>query len=136
MKQLTYVSSASDKMNEEQLINLLDRARTYNQQHGITGLLLYQEGNIIQVIEGGDSEVDTLFDKIKIDTRHKGIIVLLEEEVGKRFFPEWTMGYHNVTKDHIEGFSDFFVSDKSEDEEKIIAGRAKKLLLGFRERIK
>lgn len=136
MKQLTYVSSASDEMDEGQLINLLDKARAFNQQHGITGLLLYQKRNIIQVIEGGDSEVDALFNKIKIDIRRKGIIVLLEEEVGKRFFSEWAIGYRNVIKDHTEGFSDFFEHDKSKDEEKIIAGRAKKLLHGFKERIK
>lgn len=135
MKQLTYVSSATDEMNEDQLIHLLDRSRVSNQGYGITGLLLYQNGNIMQVIEGASSEVDILFKKIKIDVRHKGIIILLEEKVDKRDFSEWTMGYRNVTKDNIEGFSDFFAKEKSKDEEKIIAGRAKKLLLGFRKRI-
>lgn len=135
MKQLIYVSSASGQMSDDQLIKLLEKARIFNKEKCLTGLLLYQNGNFMQVLEGEDPEVNELYDKIKIDRRHKGLIVILEEEVDKRYFPDWSMGFRNVTNDNIEGFSDYFIKGKSKDEEAIIAGNAKKLLSGFRDRV-
>ncbi|MFK7862777.1 MAG: BLUF domain-containing protein [Pseudohongiellaceae bacterium] len=127
-----YVSSASNLMQEEQLIDILKSSQPRNAAADITGLLLYKEGNIIQALEGPKDNVQKLVSKIKSDNRHHGVIELLQETSGERHFPNWSMDYGNVSKDTEVGFSDFLHPDQSEQEEEICAGSAKKLMLNFK----
>jgi hypothetical protein len=56
--------------------------------------LLYIEGDFLQVIEGEEDVIISLFEKIKIDSRHKGIICVFNEKVKERQFSDWSMGFH------------------------------------------
>lgn len=76
--------------------NIIDRALWFNPRHDITGMMLYADGDILQVLEGPKAEVAGLFEKIKRDARHKDIFVVLDEELYARHFPEWSMGYKKI----------------------------------------
>lgn len=130
--QVIYVSSASSLLGEEELILLLNASKPRNESNGITGMLLYKEGNIIQAIEGPRENVRRLMDKIKSDDRHHGVIELLQEVNNQRHFPDWSMDYVNASKDVELGFSDFLNPNQTEQEKNISAGNAKKLLLNFK----
>jgi hypothetical protein len=130
---LIYVSSSNGLMNEEQLSDLLESIRPLNEKHSITGMLLYQEGNIMQIIEGEKKSITQLFRNIQSDHRHTRIIKLIEEPISSRNFSDWTMSYLNVSPVKIDGFSDFMLSG-SFNEKKI--STAKKLLLGFRAQLR
>ena len=109
MFELIYMSSATKKLTEEEINLLLLKARHYNIQHGITGVLLYIEGDFLQVLEGRKDAVMTLFEKIKKDVRNKVVIIVHEGEKEKRNFPDWSMGFHSSTYEklrHITGFKD------------------------------
>jgi hypothetical protein len=93
-----YVSSAAKPMAEEEILELLRIARAKNERLGITGMLLYREGNFLQVLEGPASAIDQVIDKIKKDPRHKGLILMSRKPVEERLFPEWQMAFRNMNK--------------------------------------
>jgi len=93
---LTYVSSAREEFTKPELLKLLNRARAYNHGRGITGILLYRQGNILQVLEGQPVEVMTLYARIERDRRHRGLITLLQRNVEEREFGDWSMAFRDM----------------------------------------
>ena len=96
MYYLIYVSSATHEMNKEELAEILDTARKKNAHISITGMLLYKDGNFMQMLEGEKESVLKLFEKIKKDPRHKDVTTVIEREAPRRTFPDWTMGFRNM----------------------------------------
>ena len=130
---LIYCSTASQKISRKDLADLLAASRSYNEKHGVTGMLLYSEGSFFQVLEGEPPTVDNLYAAISKDKRHKEIVTIIREPIPRRSFGDWTMGYADITPqelDTIAGANDFFT--KGESFVNIGAGRAKKLLLAFK----
>lgn len=107
---LVYISASSLLMDNAELDEILAKSRQNNTQLGITGMLLYYEGAFMQVLEGNEETVRTLYARISQDARHHHLIVLLEEYIPERTFPDWSMGYHRINPDeatHLEGFTSF-----------------------------
>lgn len=107
---MTYVSSATRLADATALVAALHTFRPRNRERGITGVLLYRGGNIIQVLEGPDEQVERTFAAIEADPRHRGLIVLVREQVEQRAFPDWSMGFRDVSGvdlDREAGFTDF-----------------------------
>ena len=96
MLQIIYASSATPPMNAEQLKVLLAVSKRNNEAVGVTGLLLYKDGNFLQLLEGPKGSVTQVFDRVRQDPRHERIIVLLQESSSAREFAGWTMGFHNL----------------------------------------
>ena len=92
-----YVSTATEPLSSGQLRDLLFVARRRNSSLDITGLLLYDHGRFMQVLEGLEPGVKEVFDSIQRDHRHKNIDVLRFEEIESRHFPDWKMGFRNFT---------------------------------------
>jgi hypothetical protein len=109
MLSITYVSSASELLDESRLIEMLATIRPKNEALGVTGMLLYSGGNIIQAIEGPDDVVDELYATIEADPRHRGVLQLLRDPVEERAFPDWSMGFQRLTDREleVEGFSPY-----------------------------
>ncbi len=133
---LVYVSSATRLLSEAELIELLQTARTNNQRDGITGMLLYSDGNFMQVIEGDEALVLSLHQKILSDPRHSKTITLLRRQTTERMFPEWSMGFRNLdleAHEFLPGFTDFLTAAHAPELLTQNAERVYKLLLNFRE---
>jgi hypothetical protein len=108
--QLVYASMATKPLAEEPLKELVTAARANNARLGITGLLLYKNASFFQVIEGEEGEAMRLFEKIRQDKRHDGIVMLHRRAVELRSFPNWAMGFAYVPEKRQEtlvGFLDF-----------------------------
>lgn len=119
MHYLAYVSSATNKLSEKELLSLLEKAKVNNERSGITGLLIYIDGNIIQILEGEKDNVYDIYSKISSDHRHTGILKLLEGSLSERNFKEWSMqfkslsyaetslitGYKNLSKENFLSYS-------------------------------
>ncbi len=111
---IIYASSAIRLFTRDELLELLTTAKERNSKRGITGLLLYKGGNFIQAIEGLESDVKTLYEKIQKDHRHENIITLGSQAINERQFPDWTMGFRNIddlSKTQLEGYSRFLEAD-------------------------
>ena len=126
--QLIYVSAAVKLFSELELFDLLQLSRDANEKYGVTGCLLYQEGNFMQVLEGSKIDVERLFANISLDSSHRGIILLLKEPIGQRSFADWSMGFKSSNEPNIRGFFDLLLSFH---EDCLVAGKAKTLLLSF-----
>ena len=110
-------------MNSVDLLNLLRQSRARNVRHQITGMLHYKNGHFMQVLEGQEKDVRTIFSAIKRDMRHKSVDMLRSGYVINRHFPNWAMSYtdrhdlhdlHDLDNHDISetpGFSPFLESD-------------------------
>lgn len=130
--QIVYVSTAIELIDEATMLHMLDDIRAKNLKADITGIMLYCEGNILQVLEGEKSNVEYLMSKIGADTRHRRIIVLLREYLSERQFPTWSMAYKSLSVEEGEGITEFLEESNSSDEERLVSGRAKTLLARFK----
>jgi hypothetical protein len=54
---LVYQSFATALMSEKELEVVLTQSRSWNTDHNLTGMLLYSNGDIMQVLEGTQEEV-------------------------------------------------------------------------------
>ena len=70
MFKLAYVSLASRTLTSVDLQNILESAITRNREDDITGILLFNGTNFMQVLEGPEAKVRALFDDICEDDRH------------------------------------------------------------------
>lgn len=93
LKTIVYVSAATVSFNREAILALLDQSRRNNAATGITGMLLYHDGNFMQAVEGPPTALDALMERIRRDPRHHGIIVMAEETASERSFADWSMGF-------------------------------------------
>ncbi|UPL50465.1 BLUF domain-containing protein [Hymenobacter sublimis] len=96
MYHLVYQSAATTPMREDELAVLLTQSRTWNQAHDLTGLLLYSDGSIMQVLEGTEEEVRYIFRRIEVDQRHFGVTKLSDGPIQGRNFSQWSMGFRTV----------------------------------------
>ena len=129
--QLIYVSRATVEFSQEDLRELLENARVNNHKLGIGGLLIFEDGDFIQVLEGPKEEVLELFDKIKRDHRHTEVKKLFLQKTDKKEFGEWEMGFLRPKKDIplAEGYKDIrTIGDDGDDPTTV-----KKALVGFLE---
>ncbi len=70
---------------------LLSQARTSNQLLGITGVLCSGRGYFVQVLEGQEGTLLTLYARILADTRHEQASLLSIGLSAKRAFSQWSM---------------------------------------------
>ncbi|MDX1628384.1 MAG: BLUF domain-containing protein [Fulvivirga sp.] len=122
MYYLVYTSHAKKPMPEKDLEQLLFQSQRNNSRKDITGLLLYSDGKFTQVLEGEEQDVLGIFEKIKADDRHHKVNVLIEGDIEKRNFGDWSMGYRSLMPEEIMyklGYRDpetYFYEHKISDE--------------------
>lgn len=107
---LIYGSTATNSMSEDELLEILEKSHKNNLKVNVTGMLLYYDNNFLQVLEGEEADVMSVFNRIQQDPRHQGIMVYVKQPVTKRQFGEWEMGFVNVKNldaKKIKGFSNF-----------------------------
>ncbi len=102
--QLFYVSTASQPGDSRTIQAILQTARRNNARLDVTGCLLYSGRYFAQVLEGSDSVVPALAQRIASDPRHKDVVILMETHRPEREFGDWSMGYlHDLSlEDELE----------------------------------
>ncbi len=133
-----YVSSAVRPFAPEELRDLLKKSRQANALLGVSGMLLYKEGTFLQVLEGGQTAVMGLVEKISRDPRHREITTLLEGFENEYQFPDWSMGFHHLDDAEARetpGFTDLLVAPFSPKAFAIDPTRAQRILLIFKQTV-
>ena len=101
--QLIYMSTlATDE--PDILHGILDSSVRNNPRKNITGMMLYSEGSVLQVLEGEKDDVLELFRVIERDVRHSGIYLLIESEISTRNFSSWSMGFRRLSQADLAKF--------------------------------
>jgi hypothetical protein len=93
-----YASRAVAATDQDSLLAILRKSKVNNPVLGITGVLCYSEGIFLQVLEGGRSAVNRLYNQIAADPRHTQVELLHYEEIGERRFAGWSMGQVNMAR--------------------------------------
>jgi hypothetical protein len=98
---LMYASSATEPLSETALDALLARSRSNNALRDLTGMLLYKDGQFMQVLEGDEETVRDTYAAIARDPRHEDVRVLLDTEIDRRQFEDWSMAYRRVSDEDL-----------------------------------
>lgn len=136
MFHVLYASVATEPFTTEQLRELLRRAREHNVAAGITGMLLYKNGNFMQVLQGEEPAVRALTASIQQDQRHCAYQELLQGQTQRRSFADWSMGFADLGGEEARntpGYSEFLNTPLNAKEFARDPSRAMKLLMLFKE---
>lgn len=108
--QLIYTSKACEGFGANEMRALLPEARRNNAELGITGILLCDRGEFLQVLEGPEASVKSVFERIQRNQDHGQISVRREGPIDKRRFPEFTMGFSEVSVEDLDDpqMNDFY----------------------------
>ena len=91
LARLIYASRATNPMGAGDMAALLDAASEFNRGIGITGMLAFDQASFLQVLEGGAQSVNSLYNRIARDPRHRHLTLLAYGEVVEREFADWGM---------------------------------------------
>jgi hypothetical protein len=133
---LVYVSAAQTWFSPTELQALLEASRQRNLAAGITGLLLYKDGNFMQALEGDEPAVRALHAKIVADRRHHGVVTLDSGHSEARQFAQWSMAFvdlHAAPDTLPPGYSDFMNLPLDDPGFQAQTGRCQALLQLFRQ---
>jgi hypothetical protein len=100
LTQLVYVSEAKPGLHLNDIRSILSAAKRHNEAFGITGALFFNHKHFIQCLEGGRSEVNSMYHKIVKDERHTNPQIFLLRDITKRSFADWTIGFASHTEMH------------------------------------
>ncbi len=134
-----YVSSATLPFSEEDLLALLGGSRSRNEASQVTGMLLYRDGNFMQALEGEEANVRSVHARIARDSRHTGLITLLQGPIQARIFSNWTMGFRNLDSAEVRntpGYNEFLNDDWRSPKMLENPTRARRLLECFRQNMR
>ncbi len=109
IRQLIYRSEKASTFPESEIQPMLQKFKTPNTIHEITGMLFYIEGHFIQCIEGSEGNVEQLLSNIIHDPRNTSFSVLSDITTPERRFPTWWMGFKSMSTNELlqqKGFID------------------------------
>ena len=133
--QFIYHSYASEDFGTDDLLKMLIDARISNERKKITGMLLYHDAQFLQLLEGEESVLKELCDRIFEDPRHHTAVQLSFERVKLREFHSWSMGFSNLDSNahrSIRGLRHYSDGDLEWESHVFEASKAKKLFLKFK----
>ena len=81
MFELLYTSLSPTGLTDAELAELLESARLKNKELGITGMLIYYNREIMQILEGEEEVVKALFKTISEDVRHTSANVFYQGDI-------------------------------------------------------
>lgn len=89
MYRLFYVSTANPGVTNETLEQITENSRKNNIEKKISGVLAFNGFNFAQVLEGEEKDVLELYETIRQDDRHSGVILISQKPVDKRVYNSW-----------------------------------------------
>ncbi len=96
LHQLVYTSKAKLPITFKEITDINTQAKTNNKGKNLTGVLLYQDGCFLQLLEGNKETIHDTFKKISKDRRHNTVKILVDKPVNKRHFPNWDMTLKSI----------------------------------------
>ncbi len=76
---------------EPNVARILLKSRANNKKNGLVGVLYFGDGCFFQCLEGSAEAVDTLYEKLLNDTRHKDLKILSRQSIKALSFSNWSM---------------------------------------------
>lgn len=94
LTQLIYCSELAEPARGPRAVDrLLEHGRARNATAGVTGVLVIDDGHVLQVLEGPRDALTALFVRISADDRHRNVQLISVSDLDVRSFPDWALGY-------------------------------------------
>ena len=122
-------------MTRADLMKLLKQSRNKNERLGVTGLLLYDHGTFMQILEGSKETVLGMMQQIEVDSRHQGVKTLEMRKLAKRYYPNWSMAFLDPSApelSRVPGYSRYLEKPVTTEEILNSKSKAQDLLLYFK----
>ena len=87
------MSDSREYESLDDLKTLYSKAKKNNLDYNITGILIYHNGNFLQVLEGLEKDVDCTYKRISLDSRHGNILKVINIEIEQRIFEDYNFGF-------------------------------------------
>lgn len=100
MLSVIYVSVADPGLTPADIAAMVERAQANNARDGLTGALIYNGQNFMQLLEGPVARVEACLARIRADLRHNGLIEIRRRLVEEREFAAFSMLYSPLFRDH------------------------------------
>ncbi|HSM54043.1 MAG TPA: BLUF domain-containing protein [Erythrobacter sp.] len=95
LRQYVYISTA-DGIGPEDITSILDSCQRNNSERDVTGLLLYNGRNFLQLLEGDVEDLSWVMRKIEADPRHNGVSIIEDIAIAGRACPDWLMRHIRI----------------------------------------
>ena len=123
LRQIVYKSVATQHFSKRSLLDLLHQSRGYNHLDDITGLLMFDDGHFLQVVEGPDEAVGQLLVRLKNDTRHGQFQIHQDSLTDDRLFPDWRMGFGELSDPALSFLPGFITNGEQEERVRLLVDR-------------
>lgn len=100
MLSVIYVSVADPKLATDDIASLVDDAQRSNTRDELTGALIYNGQNFMQLLEGPVAKAEACLARIRADRRHNGLIEIRRRRINEREFADFSMLYSPLFRDH------------------------------------
>ena len=98
--QLAYCSVLKQHMSASAVQDIVDVSQCNNVKNNITGMLLIEQGLVVQWLEGKEADVRALWARLQSDSRHHCLVELLHRSfIKERLFLDWAM--HRTTREEM-----------------------------------
>lgn len=109
---LAYASRASHGISSQLIREILDSSQRNNPARGLTGILCCNADTFLQALEGPRNAINTLYNRLTEDNRHKDLTILDYEEISVRRYANWSMGWAGAKQANRELFLKYSCSDR------------------------
>ncbi|MDZ3833595.1 MAG: BLUF domain-containing protein [Sphingopyxis sp.] len=122
MLSIIYVSVADPLLGTDDITKLVEQAQRNNARDELTGALIYNGHNFMQLLEGPSAKVEACLGLIRPDRRHSGMVEIRRRHVSEREFSGWSMLYHRLHGDVEADLSRLAANGKlDEQDERLMA---------------
>ena len=86
---ICYISKATPGLTQQDIEELFKNTSSANNNNQVSGFLLHSLDNFFQVLEGKESHLKSLFEKIQEDTRHSDIYEVYNKRTEHPVFTDY-----------------------------------------------
>lgn len=90
-------TGTEEEINRD-LLDICESAKRNSPILGITSVLFYHHGKFLQLLEGEEDALNRLMAKLKKDSRHTKIRILVDEPIMHHGFKDWHMETFNLSE--------------------------------------
>lgn len=91
MHRFIYTSTAVAPLSAQQLADIAGACHRNNRRAGLSGLLVMHQGKFLHILEGEESRIRKVCERIQHDPRHRNFKVIEMAEIDERAFNRFTV---------------------------------------------
>lgn len=114
---ISYISTACQHATESVVNDLLVFVEHENNRKKVSGILIYADGTFFQIIEGEESIIKPLFNKILKDPRHQHIIKLLDKPSSQVSFTKYHSSFTSIHSTRSRSELEAFINAEEHDQD-------------------